>query len=286
MRFKSLVLGLMFLVGVLPVSGAEAQYEINPLYSKKSPIHRSVLKGRPAVKALLKFGTPVNTIDQYKMTLLHYAAWVDSPGLVRFLLRKGATIDAAGYSKRTPLHYAVEYNTYRTGKKSAIKTLLKHGANVAAQDTRGNTPLHEAVRERHEAKVELLLKYAVKNDMDIDVLGHYPGYTPLHEAVKVSTKTIVELLLEAGADTEVADDNFGWTPLHIAAYWKPEYVELLIKYEADVNARTVLHGETPLDKVVRASNSWGNTAYARAAELLKKAGAKHSPNFALVVGGK
>ena len=292
MKFKSLVSGLLFSVGVLLVSGAEADAQRPvPTYSnlhKDSNLRKAVVDGRSAVARLLKKGTVVTATDQQKNTLLHYAAAEDKPGLIRFLLSKGATIEAVGYMERTPLYYAVAADTYgicrllvcppgtstyEPGPSSALKTLLKRGANVAAQEIRGWTPLYRAVREGDEAVVRLLLEYAVKNDMDIDVQDDGFGYTALHGAVLYdgNSKTIVKLLLEAGADTDVAEDVVGWTPLHMAARWHPEYVRLFIKHDADVNATTD-SGGTPLDMAVGAGNN-------RAAKLLRNAGAKHSPGF-------
>ena len=263
------------------MSGAEASSEAAAneqyLVPTQSALHKAVLKGRPAVARLLKKGTAVTATDKWKNSLLHYAAAEGKPGLIRFLLSKGATIDAAGLQGRTPLYYAIDFSPYEPGTSSALETLLKRGADVAAQDTHGYTSLHYAARWGAEDIVRLLLKYAEKNEVDIDVQDDGFGYTPLHEAVhQGDSKTVVKLLLEAGADTDVAEDIVGWTPLHMAAQWEPEYVRLFIKHDADVNATTD-SGGTPLDAAVRAGNN-------KAAKLLKKAGAKHSPGFAYTEG--
>ena len=275
MQFKSLVFGVVGVMGVLLVSGAEAQRRHLTIYN--SDLYDAVLAGNAAVTRLLEKGTDVDATDRHGMTLLHYAAAENKSHLLRLLLEEGATRDQPGRKKRTPLHYAVQYytdhsnNTYQPGTKSALRTLLNHKADVAAQDANGWTPLYIAVEGEDNAVVRLLLKHAVQHEMDIDVQENSDGYTPLHEAALGDSKAIVKLLLEAGADTEVADDTLGATPLHYAAQHFPDCVRLFITHEADVNAATD-SGATPLDKAVHAGN-------AKAARLLKKAGAHHSAGF-------
>jgi ankyrin repeat protein len=60
-----------------------------------------------AVKALVE-KTPglTGAKDANGMTLLHYAANGTDPGLVEFLIDKGAKVDLAGGQAKTPLHIA------------------------------------------------------------------------------------------------------------------------------------------------------------------------------------
>lgn len=274
MKCKSLVFGVVCVMGVLLVSGAEAQSRHLTIF--RSPLYDAVLAGNAAVTRLLEGETDVNDTDTNKMTLLHYAAAENKPHLVRLLLEEGASKDQPGQQERTPLHYAVMYytdhsNTYKPGTKSALRVLLNRGADVAAQDFAGWTPLYIAVWKEDNAVVRLLLKYAVQNEMDIDGQEDNFGHTALHQAAEGDSKTIVKLLLEAGADTEVTDTVTGATPLHIAAQDFPASVGLFIRHGADVNAATN-SGATPLDKAVHRGNG-------KAVRLLKKAGAKHSDDF-------
>lgn len=298
MKCKRLVFGVVCVMGVLLVSGAEAETRHLRIYD--SALYDAVLAGKPAVRRLLEGGTAVNATDGGGLTLLHYATAENRPGIIRFLLKKQANIEAPsrwgpplsyavrlghgaalrvllqngakvdGSSKaprQTPLHLAVS-----RGDRAVARILLENGADVAAQDRHGRTPLHLAVVViRARPTLKLLLKYAVQNGMDVDVQEDTFGYTPLHQAAQGAAKTSVKLLLEAGADTEVTEEVIGATPLHFAAQFLPASVGLFITHEADVNAATD-SGATPLDKAVRAGNT-------RAVKLLKKAGAKHSAGF-------
>ena len=299
MRFKGLVCGVACVMGVLLVSGVEAREQhFKRPRGDSTPLHIAVLAGKPAVKLLLEAGTAVNAQDEDGLTLLHYAAVENRPGVIRFLLKRKANIEAPS-RWGPPLYYAVRlghgaalrallqnganvdgpekslpplFLAVAQGNRAVVRLLLEHGADVAAQDGNGMTPIHKAIVVfRSRPTLKPLLKYAAQNDMDVDVQEDTYGHTPLHKAAQSDSKTSVKLLLEAGADTEVKDDAHGATPLHYAAQFFPASVRLFIKHEADVNAQTDA-GATPLDKAVQAGNT-------KAATLLKKAGATHSPDF-------
>lgn len=70
------------------------------------------------------------------------------------------------------------------------------------------------------------------------------GETPLHAAIVNACFDIAELLIAKGADVN-AKDEYGETPLYIAAHSDKDIAELLIAKGADVNARTK-RGDTPL----------------------------------------
>jgi ankyrin repeat protein len=83
---------------------------------------------------------PLEAVDRYRRTALHYAALNNDLAEVGRLLDAGfapTTADKAGW---TPLHFAAQ--EYAGG---AAKLLIQHGALVDAQDSHGNTPLAKAV---------------------------------------------------------------------------------------------------------------------------------------------
>nr|5CBN_A Chain A, mbp3-16,Immunoglobulin G-binding protein A [synthetic construct] len=87
----------------------------------------------------------------------------------------------------------------------------------------------------------------------------------LLEAAHAGQDDEVRILMANGADVN-AMDNFGVTPLHLAAYWGHfEIVEVLLKYGADVNASDAT-GDTPLHLAAK----WG---YLGIVEVLLKYGA-------------
>jgi len=74
--------------------------------------------------------------------------------------------------------------------------------------------------------------------------------TLLHHAASTGNKDIAELLIREGANINVKDTPFGFTPLHVATEGHNEVVELLISKGANVNA-AMKNGRTALDTAKR-----------------------------------
>lgn len=70
-------------------------------------------------------------------TPLHRAAYNDKLDCVKFLVRKGADINAKTNDFWTPLHCAAKWNNVNT-----VEFLLRSKANVNAKSSSNNTPLH------------------------------------------------------------------------------------------------------------------------------------------------
>lgn len=74
--------------------------------------------------------------------------------------------DKNGY---TPLHFAVQNNTYQT-----VKALLKKGATVDTLDKFGNTPLFKCVTENVDQKIAQSLIQHGANVNTMNVFGYCP----------------------------------------------------------------------------------------------------------------
>jgi len=87
-------------------------------------------------------------------TALHLAAFFGRPDAVRFLLDRGADVDApgTGWMTGTPLHSAAS-----SRRSEAVALLLDAGADPDARQSGGWTPLHAAARNGDLASVEALL---------------------------------------------------------------------------------------------------------------------------------
>jgi hypothetical protein len=73
--------------------------------------------------------------------------------MARFLLSKGAKINATDRTGATPLHTAAWW-----GRTDVAQVLIASGAKVNATDQKGRTPLAVAQERKNDEVVELLRK--------------------------------------------------------------------------------------------------------------------------------
>ncbi len=115
------------------------------------------------------------------------ATITSSPGVLRALLRAGASVSASCEDGQSELHYACS-----VGNLGCVGILLSHGADVNASDRLGNTPLmyvgypapHSLARERTRMRIAAVLlrsgaKLALRNKagqsaIDLAVRSHLP----------------------------------------------------------------------------------------------------------------
>ncbi|XP_069501734.1 ankyrin repeat domain-containing protein 61 [Ambystoma mexicanum] len=167
---------------------------------------------------------------------------------LRIICEHGVEINAEveGENRQTPLHLAVRYGAY-----SAISILAQNGARVNAMDQYGMTPLHMAAGTLNSKMAEMLISYGA----NVNSIIPHSGNTSLKLAVctasakggkVLATDTdCIRLLLINGAQVNVQDED-GRAAIHDACQGgREEIVDLLLKFEADVNPLTKL-GESPI----------------------------------------
>lgn len=160
-----------------------------------------------------------------------------------------------GYSSETPLHFAV-----REQLPNAVEFLLKEGAdpNVKTQDFL--TPLHYAAVLKNAEICQILLNYnadvnpnqsyymnplnMVCGSNNAVVFQNSSGYyddVPCYSNCRLKPifdVTIMKMLLDSGADTECENLN-GMTPLLDACKeGRFKEVEILLKYDAYLRAKS------------------------------------------------
>jgi len=142
---------------------------------------------------LVSHRADVNAPDHDEGTVLHYAAVVDhSPKLdiLRFLLSKGANVDARRKGTETPLHVAVFL-----GRADVVTVLLEHGADVHARGYFGQTPMHLCFPQVYPEIIKIQLAHGA----NINERQNNQAM-PLDLAVMGGKAAIVALLLDRGAD--------------------------------------------------------------------------------------
>ncbi|MFP3026050.1 MAG: ankyrin repeat domain-containing protein, partial [Wolbachia sp.] len=177
----------------------------------------------------------VDEADKNGWTPLHYAAKFDQLEVAKFLIEKGANINAADTSTigEKPIHVAAENNS-----KNIIEFLISKGVSVNDTDKDGRTPLYWASWNGRLDVVE----YLIGKGADISAKDK-DGRNPLDVAKGYQYDNVVEYLQQAELRlnkqllTAVQDGDFekvkdlvsrgtsldtkyngGWTLMHYAAY--------------------------------------------------------------------
>ena len=204
---------------------------------KSTPLHWAVKVNHPEIlKYLIEKGADVNALDMNNYTPLGMATERRQLALIKTLISAGADVNLKGASGWPPLRYSIYYNYLE-----AFEIIVNQGADLNEKDYVGKTPLYFACMGDREGILKtLLLKGAKINETDLG------GNTPLHTAVYYGDIKAVDLLMDSGADIHVKN-NFGQTPLHQAAasgYCDIAYKLLMNGAPAESKDN---NGKTPLD---------------------------------------
>jgi len=110
---------------------------------------------------------PNFAVNPMRYTSLHIAAEKGHESVARFLLDRGASINATAMDNWTPLHFAA-----LNGHESIARLLLDRGASINATAKYNSTPLHIAALNGHESVAQLLLERGA--DTTIVAVRQYP----------------------------------------------------------------------------------------------------------------
>ncbi len=184
--------------------------------------------------------------DYYDYTPLMIAASRNDYDMVKFLVEKGADVNAkthyeSEYSRVvTPLLLSLDRHHYESG---TAEFLINNGADINVRDDNGNTPLIYAA-ETHNTKVIELL---IQKNADINAVNN-DGSTALMLAV--NNLETVKLLAEKGADVNFQAS--GSTALISACKYRNRNIDVikyLVSKKADINAQDD-EGYTALNKTL------------------------------------
>ncbi|KAG0033167.1 palmitoyltransferase akr1 [Podila clonocystis] len=182
----------------------------------------------------------VTSRDFQDVTALHWAAINNQIPVAKFLLDKGAEVDALGGELHaSPLQWCT-----RNGHLNMAKLLMKHGADPMIQDSQGFNSLHLGT---HSSNAMLVLYLLMAGDVPVDSADTL-GHTSLMWAAYQGDSLSVDILLKYGARIDTKDRE-GFTPLHWAVVkGNRDCLAKILKAGGDVRAGDK-SGKTPVDMI-------------------------------------
>lgn len=229
-----------------------------------SVLHWAAARGNLyIVEKIVDKGVDVNLINSSGFTPLHYAAGRGHTEVISYLIDHDADPNIKTNRQYTPLHQAIS-----NGRVEVIKLLVPEGADLNYTTEKGLTPLMVAAAN---SDIEML-EYLIEADADVNAKTP-DGRTALYLAISGRTlwrrndtmtqrgMDAIKQLLEAGADPNVEFEN-GFTAIFYATSgtsvsfgWESDLIDLLIKYDADVNYRD-FNQRTPLHHSCYLNTHW------------------------------
>ncbi|KAK6192984.1 hypothetical protein LQW54_012929 [Pestalotiopsis sp. IQ-011] len=165
-----------------------------------------------------------------------------NPGMANILIEQGLDVN-----KVTALGFNALQVACADGTVDAVEWLLSEKVDINAKGSKYGTALCAAIEstpESREGKVLLLLEHEPKAEVNFNDGEHR---TPLQQAIAKGDGSMVELLLRYEADVNCMNGNYD--TLLNDAIWQPglslDVVKLLIRDEADIQKRG-LKGRLPV----------------------------------------
>jgi len=165
---------------------------------------------------------------------------------MRFLLDRGAEINASNNVGTTSLHVAIEQ-----GNLAIARELVGFRANISAIDNNGNIPLHIACRSVHPNLQ--VIRFLVDQGPGATSSRNNSGELPLHLACRVqaSSLEVVEYLVEQHAAGLTIQGLFGFEgflPFHRLATSNPtrDVIESLLRLRPNHLTARTLDGRYPV----------------------------------------
>ncbi|KAI1967138.1 hypothetical protein LOZ58_000635 [Ophidiomyces ophidiicola] len=174
-----------------------------------TPLHAAAFSGfetnLPVIHRLLKLGADINARTRSGKTPLMYALGSKHTAKIKYLLERGAEVNATNLQAETALCTAI----HRDVDVSIVKVLLDYGANTVGLNN--STALHWAVESPRPI---VMAKFLLEYGLNPNVADEF-GATPLIYAAKLRAfrehwkirPDLIKLFLRHGANANVVDNE-------------------------------------------------------------------------------
>ncbi|WP_264328564.1 ankyrin repeat domain-containing protein [Wolbachia endosymbiont (group A) of Andrena hattorfiana] len=164
----------------------------------------------------------INEKDAAGCTILHRAAQVSEPEVIKLLIEKGAGTNDRNNRGETPLHLAAFL-----GRRKNVKVLIEGGATVNAKSNNKAVPLHLACLARRIGTIEELINAGG----DLDTVDKF-GCSPLNYA-KIYPK-VTSYLEKKGVNMRDVEVMYGEANKAIEEIMEKRNVNELQQQEVDL----------------------------------------------------
>lgn len=181
---------------------------------KRTSFQLAIERGMATVAAkMLKSGANINAADADGVTPLGHALAQFNMPLVKTLVLNGADVNRpAGEGGLSPLSLIAGNTDLNDGKKRAefVSFLISRGADPDQKSpTNGLTPLASAILT---ANGEWAMSELLSHEIDADAVDN-DGFTPIYYTLHKTTTTALEMMINSGADVNARHMVDGRTPL-------------------------------------------------------------------------
>ncbi|XP_020630603.1 ankyrin repeat domain-containing protein 50-like [Orbicella faveolata] len=185
------------------------------------PVHYAALNDKEEIVELF-FNVRPDTMTQIDAEGLNALQIAASSGSLK-VVRKLVELDFAKCSADTGVLCKPLLLAARGGHKDIVEFLLEKGASPTEEDTEGNSVLHLAAKFGQLKVIDMLWgktainRTSVKNGMTAIHVAALFGQTEIVQEFLSRAPQTATLVSERPADSEEEDEDFGFTPLHLAA---------------------------------------------------------------------
>ncbi|MCL4136816.1 UNVERIFIED_CONTAM: hypothetical protein GTU68_015963 [Idotea baltica] len=192
-----------------------------------TPLHQCCIEGYTEMASLLlQHGASVNTTDIDGWTPLHAAATCGHKDIVELLVRTGADLLASNNDEDMPFEITEDE-----------ETLVFLEREMTYQGITERIVLERGRATHASLKRDIL--NALHEGQDLDAPVTTEAATFLHVAIGSFYNDLVKILLKNQASDTVEDED-GWRPIHVAAYWGNEeaFRQLVKQRKTDIRVET------------------------------------------------